>query len=53
MYEENMTREHALKLQRMASEIIKNAENREQAINELIVKRGLSYGALRQLQSAQ
>ncbi|MDQ9172050.1 hypothetical protein Q8A64_16680 [Oxalobacteraceae bacterium R-40] len=48
-----MTHEYALKLQAMALDIIKSADHREQAINELIVKRGLSYGALRQLKTAQ
>lgn len=47
-----MTREHALKLQEMALSIIKSAANREQAINDLIVKRGLSYAALRKLRKA-
>lgn len=47
-----MTREHALKLQEMALEIMKSVGNREQAINDLIVKRGLSYTALRTLRHA-
>jgi hypothetical protein len=48
-----MTREHAQKLQHMALEIVRSAENRDKAINEIIAKRGLSYAALRQLRNAQ
>lgn len=47
-----MTREHALKLQHMALAIIRSAADRDQAINDLVVRRGLSYTALRKLRTA-
>jgi hypothetical protein len=47
-----MTQEHVLQLQRMAIQIVKSDIKREQAIKEVVAKRGLSYAALRQLRNA-
>ena len=46
-----MTREHALKLQRLAIQIVLNEVKREKAINEIVAKRGLSYAAVRALRN--
>lgn len=46
-----MKRDHALKLQRMAIQIAMRHIKREQAIKEVVAKRGLSYAALRQLRN--
>jgi hypothetical protein len=47
-----MKRENALHLQLMALEIKESEIKREQAIKEVVAKRGLSYAALRQLRHA-
>jgi hypothetical protein len=46
-----MSRNHSLKLQQEILQVLKYAQRREQAINELVEKRGLSYEAMRKLRN--